>query len=406
MMFYHENYSNIKYNWLNVEAFYVKKSSNKNNLAVISIKNIIKNKENSFSILFSHGNRSDIGTMYPILVDMATQLKVDIYAYDYSGYGESEGRPSESEIYDDIETVIEFMLSKCNLKKENIILFGISLGSAPTIKIASNIKYKDIRAVMLLSPIASGMQTAHHQLKASKEDLKEIDFFSNISLISEVSCPIFIVHGVKDKIIPVSQVEKMAKSIKKLFSWFPSQGDHNNILFTYRRKFYNKCKLFFDNVLLTKKKVENDFGIRTSKFVSFKIEESYIKDEETKDCRKNTYSSNSKSSNNILDMRKISIKSENPFQVNEVKIDDLQLLHLKTDPNIGTHKLSLGVIPQVSSNHKRVCSKKSDKSYGNNNKSYGNEEYKEKFSLFCCLPNEVNDVDEDFKNYRKLNGNN
>jgi len=329
----------------------------------------------------------------PFLVDMATQLKVDIYAYDYSGYGESEGRPSESEIYDDIETVIEFMLSKCNLKKENIILFGISLGSAPTIKIASNIKYKDIRAVMLLSPIASGMQTAHHQLKASKEDLKEIDFFSNISLISEVSCPIFIVHGVKDKIIPVSQVEKMAKSIKKLFSWFPSQGDHNNILFTYRRKFYNKCKLFFDNVLLTKKKVENDFGIRTSKFVSFKIEESYIKDEETKDCRKNTYSSNSKSSNNILDMRKISIKSENPFQVNEVKIDDLQLLHLKTDPNIG-------VIPQVSSNHKRVCSKKKA------TKVMEMRNIKKKFSLFCCLPNEVNDVDEDFKNYRKLNGNN
>jgi len=398
MLFYHENYSNIKYNWINVEAFYVKKS-NKKNLAVISIKNINKNKENSFSILFSHGNSSDLGTMYPFLVDMATQLKVDIYAYDYSGYGESEGKPSELSIYDDIETVIEFIISKCNLKQENIILFGNSLGSAPTIKIASNIKYKEIRAVMLLSPIASGIQTARHQFKASKEDLKEIDFFSNISLISEVSCPIFIVHGVKDKIIPVSQVETMAKSIKKLFSWFPSQGDHNNILFTYRRKFYNKCKIFFDHVLLNKKKIENDFGLNTSKNISFKIEESYIKDEETKDCRKNTYSANSKSSNNILDIRKISIKSANQFQVNDGKIDDLQILHLKSDPNIDIHKLSLGFRPQLSSNHKSVCSKKSDK-------SYGNEEYKEKFSLFCCLPNEVNDVDEDFKNFRKLNGNN
>jgi len=150
----------------------------------------------------------------------------------------------------------------------------------------------------------------------------------------------------------------MAKSIKKLFSWFPSQGDHNNILFTYRRKFYNKCKIFFDHVLLNKKKIENDFGLNTSKNISFKIEESYIKDEETKDCRKNTYSANSKSSNNILDIRKISIKSANQFQVNDGKIDDLQILHLKSDPNIDIHKLSLGFRPQLSSNHKSVCSKK------------------------------------------------
>ena len=48
-----------------------------------------------FTILYSHGNSSSLGTIYPFLYDIATQFKCNIVSYDYSGYGQSRGTPSE-----------------------------------------------------------------------------------------------------------------------------------------------------------------------------------------------------------------------------------------------------------------------------------------------------------------------
>jgi surfactin synthase thioesterase subunit len=171
---------------------------------------------------------------------------MDIIAYDYSGYGESEGKPSEKIIYQDIEHVAEFMNKCLEIDFRNVILFGNSLGSAVSIHIATNIKYKNLKAIILLSPIASGLKIVNHKINISNEDLEEVDFFSNISKIKEVSCPIFLIHGQRDELIPYQQVLQMSKSIKKLYNWFPKSGDHNNIMSKHRVKFFSKCRMFFD----------------------------------------------------------------------------------------------------------------------------------------------------------------
>jgi hypothetical protein len=45
-----------------------------------------------------------------------------VVCYDYSGYGESEGSPSERAIYDDIEEVAEFMTKTLQIPQDRIIL--------------------------------------------------------------------------------------------------------------------------------------------------------------------------------------------------------------------------------------------------------------------------------------------
>ena len=48
------------------------------------------------TLLFSHGNGTDIGQMFDFFVHLATTLKVSIFAYEYTGYGASSGAmPSE-----------------------------------------------------------------------------------------------------------------------------------------------------------------------------------------------------------------------------------------------------------------------------------------------------------------------
>ena len=175
-------------------------------------------------------------------------FKCNIIIYDYHGYGKSEGKPSESKIYLDIETVVEFIILK-NIfpNKKEFIFMGHSLGSAPTVHLATTSFSKYIRAIILLSPIASSIK-----LFADCSDntgLEKIDVFCNLKKITEVNCPIFLIHGKKDEIIPFSQSEEMAKYIKIKHEWYPKNGDHGNILTKYRSKFFTKCKIFIENLI-------------------------------------------------------------------------------------------------------------------------------------------------------------
>ena len=43
------------------------------------------------TVLFSHGNAEDLGMMYKRMKDLALALCVNILAYDYTGYGLSQG---------------------------------------------------------------------------------------------------------------------------------------------------------------------------------------------------------------------------------------------------------------------------------------------------------------------------
>ncbi len=110
------NYPWIKVNCYNV----IKKNSN----SIVLLELINKKTEKSDlnkSILFSHGNAIDLGKCLPLLIDFCQMYQCNIYCYDYSGYGCSKGKSSEIEIYNDMDTIIDYMKMYLNIE-DNIIL--------------------------------------------------------------------------------------------------------------------------------------------------------------------------------------------------------------------------------------------------------------------------------------------
>jgi len=113
--------------------------------------------ENTKTIIYSHGNATDIGAMFPIQVILALSLRCHVVVYDYSGYGESGGVPDEQNTYLDIEAVYDYVLNNVADKKpENVILYGQSVGSGPCCYLAS--KNDQIGGMVLHSPFTSGMR--------------------------------------------------------------------------------------------------------------------------------------------------------------------------------------------------------------------------------------------------------
>lgn len=136
--------------------------------------------------VYSHGNGSDISDTNEFLSQLAYSIGINIITYDYPGYGlTSDNNLSKSEegCVRAINSVFKYLLSKGSEPK-HIILYGASLGTGPTIDLASRIP--DIKGIIL--------QTPYTRFGSFKSDC----------LIKNVMCPVTIIHGKMDEIIPYS----------------------------------------------------------------------------------------------------------------------------------------------------------------------------------------------------------
>ena len=75
------------------------------------------------TILFSHGNAEDLGMIYDWFLQLSIELNVNIFSYDYAGYGQSTRiEPTEASVFADIESAFAYMQRELHLKASDIIL--------------------------------------------------------------------------------------------------------------------------------------------------------------------------------------------------------------------------------------------------------------------------------------------
>ena len=136
-----------------IEVFKVRTSRN-NTVACMYVKN---HETPRYTILFGHGNAVDLGQMSSFFVGLGSRIGCNVFAFDYSGYGGSSGKPSEKNLYADAEAAWRALREKYSLAPNQIVLYGQSIGSCAVIDLA--IKY-DVAGVILHSPLMSGMRVA------------------------------------------------------------------------------------------------------------------------------------------------------------------------------------------------------------------------------------------------------
>ncbi|XP_053228540.1 alpha/beta hydrolase domain-containing protein 17A [Podarcis raffonei] len=176
-----------------------------------------------FTVLFSHGNAVDLGQMCSFYISLGTRISCNIFSYDYSGYGVSTGKPSEKNLYADVDAAWQALRTRYGISPENIILYGQSIGTVPTVDLAS--RY-ECAAVILHSPLTSGMRVAFPETKKTYC----FDAFPNIDKVSRITSPVLFIHGTEDEVIDFSHglalYERCPKAVEPL--WVEGAG-HNDI---------------------------------------------------------------------------------------------------------------------------------------------------------------------------------
>ncbi|XP_057421243.1 uncharacterized protein LOC130715187 [Lotus japonicus] len=175
------------------------------------------------TVLYSHGNAADIGQMYELFLELSLNLRVNLFGYDYSGYGQSSGKPSENSTYADIEAAYKCLENKYGTKQEDIILYGQSVGSGPTLDLA--VRLPQLRAVVLHSPILSGLRVMYPVKRTYW-----FDIYKNIDKIPLVKCPVLVIHGTADEVVDCSHGKQLWELCQEKYEplWVKG-GNHCNL---------------------------------------------------------------------------------------------------------------------------------------------------------------------------------
>ncbi|CAN6451534.1 unnamed protein product [Victoria cruziana] len=198
------------------------------------------------TLLYSHGNAADIGQMLDLFIELSVHLRVNLMGYDYSGYGHSTGKPSECNTYADIEAAYKCLKEHYGVKDEDLILYGQSVGSGPTLDLASQIT--ELRAVVLHSPILSGLRVLY-----PVKHTYWFDIYKNIDKIGLVNCPVLVIHGTQDEVVNFSHGKQLWELSKEKFKplWLEGGGHCNLELYP---EYIKHLKKFVTSVAKSKAK--------------------------------------------------------------------------------------------------------------------------------------------------------
>lgn len=165
------------------------------------------------------------------------------FAYEYSGYGESSGAPSEAAICADIEAAYNYLTHDCNIPADQIVCYGQSIGSVPTIQLAVNY---NVGGVVLHSALKSGLSVLH-EVKGTYW----FDVFQNAKKIRRVRAPVFILHGMQDTFVPCEHGVTLYEACPMGMAfdpWWVEEAGHNDIEIRHREAYFEHLAHFLDSL--------------------------------------------------------------------------------------------------------------------------------------------------------------
>jgi abhydrolase domain-containing protein 17 len=179
----------------------------------------LPNSQAGFTVLYIHGNAEDLGDIRPVLARLHRQ-GFSVFAYDYRGYGTSNGTPGEANAYRDAEVAYTYLTKQLNIPADRIIVYGRSLGGGSATEIAT--RYP-VAGLILESTFTSAFRLF------MPFPLLPFDKFTNLDKLKKVHCPVLVMHGQADRLIPIQQGRSLyeAASEPKMSLWVADAG-HND----------------------------------------------------------------------------------------------------------------------------------------------------------------------------------
>ena len=176
------------------------------------------------AVVFAHGNAGNISDRLDT-IKLFVGLDVAVLAFDYRGYGSSDGSPSETGTYRDMEAAVAHALHTRGIDRERTIYYGESLGGAVALATALRLPPA---ALVLESTFTSvrAMAAVHYPFVPGF--LATRVRYDSLARVRGLRCPLLVLHGPADTIVPYRMGRQLFEAALGPKAFADLEGDHND----------------------------------------------------------------------------------------------------------------------------------------------------------------------------------
>ena len=205
--------------------------------------------ESDVTLLWHHGNGGNIGHRLPDIDLFHRELGVNVLIFDYRGYGNSAGAPSEEGLYRDAEAALRYLQSREDVDPARIVYFGRSLGVAIAVELA--VRHRP-NGLILESGFPSITYMANverpwlpawvvHRILAARYD--------SGSKIGALNVPVLIVHGDADDTVPLRAGQALFNAAHEPKSFYMVEGaNHDGLAAVGGRPYIERLREYIDGL--------------------------------------------------------------------------------------------------------------------------------------------------------------
>jgi len=182
-----------------------------------------KNPQATSTLIFAHGNAGNMGDRL-FKIQFLYELALNVFIFDYRGYGKSQGIPSEAGIYRDAQAAYDYLKARGDTDMERIIIYGASLGGAVAIDLATQRK-----AALLIveSSITNALDMAHIHYPFVPSFFLRLKFDS-VSKVKQLTVPKLFIHSPGDEVVPYWVGKKLFAAAAEPKRFLKISGAHND----------------------------------------------------------------------------------------------------------------------------------------------------------------------------------
>lgn len=199
-----------------------------------------------YTLLFCHGNAGNISQRLDS-IRLFHELGLSVFIFDYSGYGKSEGRPSEKATYLDSRAAWDYLVGELEIDPGDIILFGRSLGGAVAIELATEVgSRKQLRGLIVESCFTSAVELGARVYPWLPVRFLARIRYDSMSRIREVDVPKLFIHSIEDEIVPFGMGRRLYNRARRPKTFVKIRGGHNDGFMVSNAKYRDALAGFID----------------------------------------------------------------------------------------------------------------------------------------------------------------
>jgi hypothetical protein len=166
-------------------------------------------------------------------------LGYGVFLLDYRGFGGSEGSPTEQGLYADAEASVKWLRARGAAR---VVYVGESLGCGVGVELALREK---AAAVIVQSGFSSMVEVARRAYPFFPVGLLMVDRYENLPKVPRIGCPLLVVHGERDSIVPVDLGRKLFAAAVEPKEWYGvPHADHNDLIDAAGAEYYERLDAF------------------------------------------------------------------------------------------------------------------------------------------------------------------